>query len=260
MLEDLDFKNFIKKFKDFSGIDLAKYKEQQMKRRLTTLRDNRGFPNFAVYYDALLKDRSLYEEFLDRMTINVSEFWRNANRWEVLKNSILPMLYQQSRRLKCWSAACSTGEEPYTLAMILDHLQYVMNSTIIATDLDDIVLKKAKNGIYSEASLREVPKAFQLKYFKEIERKFAVQESLKRNIRFQKQNLLTDSYDSGYDLIICRNVTIYFTDEAKHAVYEKFARALKPGGVLFVGNTEQIFAPQQFGLETLEMFFYRKKD
>ncbi len=230
-----------------------------MKRRLTTLRDNRGFKSFSLYFDTLLRDRSLYEEFLDRMTINVSEFWRNANRWEYLKNAILPTLYDTSRRLKCWSAACSTGEEPYTLAMILDHLQYLSSSTIIATDLDNIVLNKAKTGLYSEASLREVPQSFQRKYFTESDKKFSIQESLKRNIRFTKHNLLTDNYDVNYDLIICRNVTIYFTDEAKNAVYEKFARSLKPGGVLFVGNTEQIFSPQLFGLETLDMFFYRKK-
>lgn len=257
-VEDLDFMTFVRKFKEFSGIDLAKYKEQQMKRRLTTLRDNRGYVSFAAYFDALLKDKSLYEEFLDRMTINVSEFWRNANRWEHLQRKVLPELYQKNRRLKCWSAACSTGEEPYTLAMILDQLMYLQSSTIVATDLDEIVLQKARTGVYAEASLREVPSLFAKKYFTEKDRKYHVQESLKRNIRFQKHNLLTDRYDSQYDLIICRNVTIYFTDEAKNTVYEKFAQALKPGGILFVGNTEQIFTPAQFGMESADMFFYRK--
>ena len=91
-MEDLDFLAFIKKIKDFSGIDLAKYKEQQMKRRLMTLRDNRGFKSFVSYFEMMLKDKSLYEEFLDRMTINVSEFWRNAGRWEMLQKRILPDL------------------------------------------------------------------------------------------------------------------------------------------------------------------------
>jgi chemotaxis protein methyltransferase CheR len=257
-LEDLDFLTFVRKFKEFSGIDLTQYKEQQMKRRLTTLRDNRGHKNFSTYFDAMLKDRELYAEFLDRMTINVSEFWRNANRWDVLAKVILPALYQQHKRLKCWSAACSTGEEPYTLAMILNQLNYHLSSTIVATDLDDMVLKKAREGVYAEASLREVPSLYIKKYFTEKEKKFHIQETLKRSVRFQKQNLLTDLYDSNFDLIICRNVTIYFTDEAKNAVYEKFARALKPGGILFVGNTEQIFTPSQYGLESIEMFFYRK--
>jgi chemotaxis protein methyltransferase CheR len=257
-VEDLDFLAFIKKIKDFSGIDLAKYKEQQMKRRLMTLRDNRGFKSFVSYFEMMLKDKSLYEEFLDRMTINVSEFWRNAGRWEMLQKRILPDLYQRSRRLKCWSAACSTGEEPYTLAMILDQLQYLNSSTILATDLDDLVLKKARTGVYPPASLREVPQLYQKKYFREMEHKFAVSDLLKKNIRYQKQNLLLDAYEQQFDLIVCRNVTIYFTDEAKDLVYSKFAQALKPGGVLFVGNTEQIFTPLKYGLESMDMFFYRK--
>ncbi|MDR6111782.1 chemotaxis methyl-accepting protein methylase [Paenibacillus sp. SORGH_AS338] len=117
---DPDYVGFIKKVKDNTGIDLSQYKEAQMKRRLTTLRTKNGFSTFSAFFDAMLKDKTLFYEFLDRMTINVSEFWRNPNRWEVLRDSILPQLQKNNgKNLKVWSAACSTGEEPYTLSMIL---------------------------------------------------------------------------------------------------------------------------------------------
>ncbi len=114
-----DYIDFILKIKKKTGIDLSLYKEAQMKRRLTSLYEKRGFRNFLDYYAAIHNDNELLNEFLDRMTINVSEFYRNAQRWEVLENKIFPMLLAKNRKLKIWSAACSTGEEPYSLAMVL---------------------------------------------------------------------------------------------------------------------------------------------
>ncbi|GAF09060.1 chemotaxis protein methyltransferase CheR [Paenibacillus pini JCM 16418] len=114
---DPDYLGFISNIKQNTGIDLAEYKEAQMKRRLTTLRTKNGYDSFTSFYHAMMKDKNLFHEFLDRMTINVSEFWRNPNRWEVLRDIILPELIDGGRRrLNVWSAACSTGEEPYTLA------------------------------------------------------------------------------------------------------------------------------------------------
>ena len=118
-MSDRDFQQFIELVKRKNGIDLNQYKEAQMKRRLTSLRDKRGFLTFVAYFDAMMKDKQLFDEFLDRMTINVSEFFRNPNRWEVLEKRILPRLLKNNKRLKVWSAACSTGEEPYSLVMLL---------------------------------------------------------------------------------------------------------------------------------------------
>ncbi|MED4601461.1 protein-glutamate O-methyltransferase CheR [Paenibacillus validus] len=257
-MEDQDFLLFIKKVKDYTSIDLAQYKEAQMKRRLTTLRMKKGYPTFAAFFDAMTKDKALFYEFLDRMTINVSEFWRNPNRWEVLEQRFLPEMLKKTRRLKCWSAACSTGEEPYTLAMILDMQNALSDSTVIATDIDEGALDKAKQAVYSDRSVRDVPAKYLQQYYKQDNLTFHIVDSLKRGIRFQKGNLLTDPFETNFDLIICRNVMIYFTEEAKHLLYQKFANALKPGGILFVGSTEQIFNPGQYGMESAETFFYRK--
>jgi chemotaxis protein methyltransferase CheR len=256
---DRDFEEFISKVKAHTGIDLAQYKEAQMKRRLTTLRLKKGYTSFAAFFDAMTGDKELLYEFLDRMTINVSEFWRNANRWEVVEKRFIPeMIKQNGKRLKCWSAACSTGEEPYTIAMILAHHGVLSDSLLLATDIDEGALGKAKSGLYLDRSLREVPEAYVSKYFAPQDSMYVVSDTLKRGVRFQKQNLLTDTFDTNFDLIVCRNVMIYFTEEAKHLLYHKFAKALKPGGILFVGSTEQIFSPGRYSLEPADTFFYRK--
>lgn len=229
-----------------------------MRRRLTTLRLKHGYGTFAEYFGALSADPRLRNEFLDRMTINVSEFWRNPNRWQTLMDKFLPQLLKETARLNVWSAACSTGEEPYTIAMILDMLRALERTNLIATDIDEGVLAKAQAGVYLERSLRDVPPACISKYFTPSAGAFQISDKLKRAVKFQKQNLLLDPFGDRFDLIVCRNVMIYFTEDAKQMLYGKFARALKPGGLLFVGSTEQIFSPGQYGLETAETFFYRR--
>lgn len=259
-MEDKDFALFIKKVKDYTAIDLAQYKEAQMKRRLTTLRQKKGYHTFSDFFDAMLKDKSVFYEFLDRMTINVSEFWRNPNRWEVLEKQFMPQILKGNRRPKIWSAACSTGEEPYTLAMIIaEQLQAGTDAHVLATDIDEGALEKARKGVYPDRSVRDVPALYLKKYFRQDNLTFTIVDELKRLVKYQKQNLLVDTFEEGFDLIVCRNVMIYFTEEAKHLLYHKFAKALKPGGILFVGSTEQIFSPGQYGLEPADTFFYRKK-
>jgi chemotaxis protein methyltransferase CheR len=259
-VEDQDFLTFIKKVKEYTSIDLSQYKEAQMKRRLTTLRMKKGYTSFVSFFDAMTKDKSLFYEFLDRMTINVSEFWRNANRWEVLERHFLPEMLKRTRRLKVWSAACSTGEEPYTLAMILAEHKALKDAYLLATDIDEGALEKARKGVYLDRSVKEVPAYYLQKYYRSEGIHYYIADELKKYVKFQKQNLLLDPFETNFDLIVCRNVTIYFTEEAKHNLYHRFAQALKPGGILFVGSTEQIFSPGQYGLEPSETFFYRKKE
>jgi len=256
----MDYALFVRKVKEHLALDLSSYKETQMKRRLTSLRDKRGFSSFAAYFKAIMQDERLLNEFKDRVTINVSEFWRNQSRWEVLEKVLLPELAAsaRSRRLKCWSAACSSGEEPYTLAMILDRHGFA-DLEIRATDIDAGVLEKARAGRYAERSVREVPKTYLDQYFVRDGQDYLVIDRLKRMVRFEQGNLLLDPFDRDYDLIICRNVMIYFTEPAKLDLYQRFSDALRPGGILFVGSTEQIFTPSRFGLENAESFFYRKK-
>ncbi|WBF55872.1 protein-glutamate O-methyltransferase CheR [Lysinibacillus sp. JK80] len=255
-----DYEQFIEGIKRKTGIDLALYKEAQMKRRLTSLYEKKGYRNFVDFLKALEQDRDLMNEFLDRMTINVSEFYRNGKRWEVLQKKIFPKLLQTNKRLKIWSAACSTGEEPYSLVMVLSQLVPLSQIQIIATDLDENVIQKAKLGVYPERSLVEVPSDIKAKYFEQEGSFYRVKDEIKRCVTFKKHNLLNDSYDGNYDLIVCRNVMIYFTEEAKDQIYNNFSKALRKDGVLFVGSTEQIFNPARYEFDVEDTFFYRKNN
>ncbi|WP_181348231.1 protein-glutamate O-methyltransferase CheR [Thalassobacillus sp. CUG 92003] len=253
-----DYEGFIRQIKKQTGIDLSHYKEAQMKRRLTSLRQKRGFDNFHTYFQALSCDNELVSELLDRMTINVSEFYRNMKRWDVLETSILPEILKQSKRPKIWSAACSTGEEPYTLAMILNQHLPLKNIQITATDIDEKALEKARQGVYHERALKGVPNSIRQRYFTKDNNVYHVSEAIKNAVQFKRHNLLSDRFDSDFHLIVCRNVLIYFTESAKNELYTKFYRALKSEGFLFVGSTEQIFAPQTHGFDVFDTFFYRK--
>lgn len=258
-MEDQDFKWFIEQFRAKTSIDLSLYKSNQMKRRLTSLMHNRGFRLFREYYQALLKNAALMDELIDRITINVSEFWRNPDIWKLLQTRFIPELLQKSSNLKIWSAACSSGEEPYTLAMILDQMQLLSSATLLATDIDVNILKKAKLGVYPKQSVREVPAEYLQKYFQKQNESYVINNEMKQKVRFSQMDLLVDPFPSRLDLIVCRNVMIYFTDQAKQMLYHKFAQALRPGGILFVGSTEQIFQPEQYHFETADTFFYRRK-
>lgn len=254
-----DYQDFIGRVKKLTGIDLQLYKEAQMKRRLTSLYEKKGFRSFNDYFQYIANDSNGLHEFLDRMTINVSEFYRNGKRWDVLDQKILPRLVQKTDRLKVWSAACSTGEEPYTLAMVIAKHMPLSKVSILATDLDEDVLARAKMGVYHERSLNELPADMKRKYFEKNGDYYKVSHEINQAVTFKKHNLLADSFESNFDLIVCRNVLIYFTEEAKDMLYVKFSDALKTDGVFFVGSTEQIFSATQYNLETEDTFFYRKK-
>ncbi|MDQ0218987.1 protein-glutamate O-methyltransferase CheR [Peribacillus cavernae] len=253
-----EYEAFIIHIKKLTGIDLSLYKEAQMKRRLISLYEKKGYKSFRVYYKAIEEDPNILNEFLDRMTINVSEFYRNEKRWKVLEEKIFPGLLNSSRKLKIWSAACSTGEEPYTIAMVLSKFVPLSQIEVLATDIDEKALARAKLGIYPERSLTEIPAAMRARYFSKNGDFYQIADEIKRAVIFKKHNLLADRFDSQLDLIVCRNVLIYFTEEAKNILYHKFSASLKSGGIFFVGSTEQIFNPARYQFETEDTFFYKK--
>ncbi|MFG6114523.1 CheR family methyltransferase [Halobacillus sp. MO56] len=253
-----EYSKFITAIKSKTGIDLSLYKEAQMKRRLISLRNKRGYNDFEEYFNVLARDQDVMEEFLDRMTINVSEFFRNPARWEVFEKKVVPQLLQTKRSIKVWSAACSTGEEPYTLAILLSKYLPLNRVEILATDLDENALIRARKGVYPERALKEVPATVLQKHFKLENGLYKIDDSIKQAVHFKKHNLLSDSYDKNFDLIVCRNVLIYFTEDAKRMIYQKIRSSLCVQGFFFVGSTEQIFSPKQYGLHTFDSFFYQR--
>lgn len=254
-----EYEAFIADLKRVIDLDLYGYKRPQMERRINSLMRTLKVPGYSAFITRMREDQGLLERFIDHLTINVSEFFRNKAQWEVLEKKILPELLSQTANLKIWSAGCSTGEEPYTLAMILGEKIYPGQHAILATDFDKRVLQKAIDGIYSQKAVAGVPDLYLKKYFREIKSgTYQVSDLLKKNITFRQHNLLRDIYPEKMDLIICRNVVIYFTEETKATLYNKMYSALKPGGVLFTGNTEQILQAREIGFESSNVFFYRR--
>jgi len=254
----MDYEIFIKKIEKFTGIGLTSYKRPQMERRINSLMRTQGFRNYFEYHCALQKDPLQLEKLLNHLTINVSEFYRNPPQWEILKTRILPELLKVNPRPKTWSAGCATGEESYTLALILRENVSCSFPRILATDIDEKALAKAKVGVYQEKAIMHVPKDQLVKYFFRDGDAYQIKEEIKRLVNFQRHDMLKEPFGSLFDLILCRNVVIYFTEEAKNMLYQRFRDALRPGGVLFTGSTEQIFQASQLGLEAVASFFYRR--
>lgn len=243
-------------------IDLNAYKERQMKRRIDTLIGKNNITLYKEYVDLLKRDKDKYEEFVNYLTINVSEFYRNPEQWKILESAVFPSLFEKfGKKLKIWSAACSTGDEPYSLVMVLSKFIPLNMIEVIATDIDKQVLAQAKAGLYTDKSLKGLPKEYIDKYFEKINDKtYAVSDEIKSRVKFQQHNLLKDEYPKDCDLIVCRNVMIYFTEEAKLDIYKKFNAALKPGAILFVGSTEQMVQPKTLGFQAIHSFFYQKNE
>lgn len=254
-----DYETFKRDIYALTQIDLSSYKEKQMRRRIDALIIKNGFKTYNEYVAAIKRDRNLFEEFVNYLTINVSEFFRNPEQWTILEKEILPTILSKTRSPKIWSAACSTGDEPYTIAMVLSNYLPLSSIHIIATDIDKQVLEKAKAGLYNEKSIRCVPRDMLNKYFtRENEYTYKISDDIKRCVEFRNHNLLLDTYPSDCDLIVCRNVLIYFTEEAKNTIYKKFNASLKKDGYLFVGSTEQIIQSYVLNYETCKSFFYKK--
>ncbi len=253
-----EYLDFIQKVYRITGLDLNQYKRPQMERRILSLMRSIGIDSLMDYASLLQKEKVQLDKFINHLTINVSEFYRNPGQWDVMKTQIIPQLMKKSPSLKIWSAGCSTGEEPYTIAMILNEIDPNGIHQIIASDVDEEVLKRAQEGIYNIKSVINLPKQYFAKHFDQAGEVITVKNNLKKLIKFKKQNLFKDVFESNVDIIVCRNVVIYFTEEAKAVLYRKFNQSLKSEGVLFIGSTEQIFQPQEIGFKPAAMFFYQK--
>lgn len=248
---------FRKTVLDLTGIDLDCYKGTQMERRLQTIMRRAGVSDLAAYARLLSATPARVKEFQDFLTINVSEWLRNPEKFEELQKAIFPELLKRSPRLKVWSAGCSNGSEPYSVALLLNELSPNGNHQVLATDLDEEILKAARAGTYSEKDVKNVSPARRSRFFTQQGDQFTVKPELKAMVQFQRQNLLSDPFPTDVDLVLCRNVVIYFTEEAKDELYRRFHRSLKPNGILFVGGTESLLRARELGYVSALPFFYR---
>ena len=251
---------FKKRVRDMTGVDLDAYK-YQIHRRVHMLMQRWGVTDYDVYYKMIHDQEERLREFLDYLTINVSEFFRNPPRWWELRDTVIPALLKgrTDKRLRLWSAGSATGEEPYSLAILSAELGLSVPPKVRASDIDAGALRKAKEATYHKRQLVNVPPPWMEKHFAPLGQElFQVKAPIRDRVQFSRYNLIEDAFDEGYDVILCRNVVIYFSPETKAKLYEKFFKALAPGGYLMVGSTEQIFEYRKLGLESAGPFLYRR--
>ncbi|WP_160670619.1 protein-glutamate O-methyltransferase CheR [Clostridium sp. C8-1-8] len=253
----MDFNQFHQWVHKELGINLSAYKPTQLNRRIDSLMTRLGVKSLEEYTKLIKTDKDHRQKFLDFITINVTEFFRNPELFEELEG-ILKKEVASNNSLKIWSAACSIGCEPYSISMILNNISPTGRHKIIATDIDNTILTKAKLGEYTDNEMKNVKQKELDKYFKKVKDKYYIDQSVKNMITFKKHDLILDSYENNFDLIVCRNVVIYFNVDVKNDIYKRFAASLKKGGLLFVGATESIYNYKDFGFEKASTFIYRK--
>lgn len=257
-----DYAWFATKVNTRFDVRLSDYKPDQMKRRLAALAGRNGKRSFVEYFNALETDRSKLAQFLDEMTINVTELLRNPGLFDTLMTDVIADRFppRSGHEFRVWSAGCSYGAEAYTLAMLLHERSPGSSFKITGTDIDLSVLAKANNPRFSMEDMTNLSQERRARHFLSVDDILHFpQNHLRERVCFSPHDLLGTSYPSNhYDLILCRNVLIYFTDEAKDRIYGNFCKALKPGGVLFVGGTERLADHSKAGFSLLRPFFYEK--
>lgn len=249
--------DFYSLMKRKTGLDLNLYKQDQLQRRILGMMESRGANVLEEFWKIISASNTETQWFMDKLAINVSELFRNPEKWVEMEKVILPNLLKTTSKLRCWSAGCSYGAEAHTLAAIFD-MKFPGNHTILGSDIDAAALSQAQKGEFSDADVKLMPKAYQTQYFEKNATGWQAKPVLKKYLSFRRGDLLADRFETGFDLIMCRNVVIYFTDAAKEDLYRKFYGALKPGGYLFVGSTERIFSAKEIGFTTSIPFFYQK--
>lgn len=258
-IKDYEYAMFSRRVQALTGLDLNSYKSEQMRRRLGSLAARVGAGSLAEYARLIEHDERRLQEFKDFLTINVTEFFRDPERFVALADMLAAHRRRGAPRI--WSAGCSTGAEPYSLAILLDELGVLDRSVIVATDLDESALARAREGgPFRENEVRNVSAERRRRYLQRHGDHYFVVDRLRRVPRFGRHNLLGPPPDAEFDYVLCRNVVIYFTDIAKDAVFSRLATVLAPGGTLLVGGTEMIGNASGLGLMAKGNSFYLKNE
>lgn len=250
-MTDHEFNDFSNYIRSNFGINLTDKKRTLLTSRLNMVLENGNFGSFSDYFNHVISDRTgqAVNELVDKVTTNHTFFYREKQHYEYLTKEVLPYFInenQQSKDLRLWSAGCSTGEEPYSIAMVMaDYLgnqRILWDTKILATDISNHALTKAKRGIYTNENIKNNPPIWNKLYFRPYDKDNSIiVDSIKREVIFRRFNLLSQfTFKKQFHVIFCRNVMIYFDMETKMDIVEKFYQMLEPGGYLFIGHSESI--------------------
>lgn len=271
-ITEAEFQRLVKYMYDSFGINLSA-KKVLVQGRLGNMLNERGFKSYNDYLDTVLSDTTGAEvtTILNKLTTNHTFFMREPEHYTFLKDTILPYMVKTCEKdhiLRIWSAACSSGEECYTTAMLID--QYFgaekakWDTRILATDISQNVIGKAKAGIYSEEGMKGLSNDWKTRYFNNLGNgKYEICQGIKDEVIFKTFNLMDpmpDKYKKKpFDLIFCRNVMIYFDQPTKQALVNRFYDVVKPGGYFYIGHAESV-SRQETKFDYIQPAIYRRKE
>ncbi len=245
-----EFERICKILFDQSAIVLREGKEGLVRSRLAKHVRRLGLDSYTEYLEAVDADASGQErsDMIDSLTTNKTSFYREGAHFEYLQDVVLPKLFSARERIRIWSAGCSSGEEPYTLSMLLHEMvrdPFQRDVRILATDLSSKVLGMAREATYPEAAISDLPWSSPERYFTRVntsgQRTVRVRDDVRSLIRFARLNLMEQwPMDGGFQVIMCRNVMIYFDKQVQARLVDRFWEMLAPGGHLFVGHSESL--------------------
>ncbi|MDP4182821.1 MAG: protein-glutamate O-methyltransferase CheR [Bacillota bacterium] len=251
-IKDKEFTKLSEYMKTYYGINLKPEKKPLVVSRLQNVLSECNFPDFTTYLNYVMSDKTgeAATTLINKLTTNHTFFMREAEHFSYFKNTVLPYLSStqtNKKDLRIWSAGCSSGEEPYTLAMIISDYfgpsRDLWDTKILATDISSNVLEEATKAKYSNEEISELPKLWKTKYFESINgQNFRVCETIRSEVIFRKFNLNNTSFpfSKKFHVIFCRNVMIYFDSNTKNELVDKFYKLTEPGGYLFIGLSESL--------------------
>jgi chemotaxis methyl-accepting protein methylase len=235
-----------------AGLALDAYKDKCLRRRIAVRMRAVGAHTYGEYQAVLERTPAELERLKDALTINVTRFYRNRETWDLLRSRLIPALVQERQgKVRIWSAGCASGEEPYTLAMLfadacdaLGHAHWLERVEIDATDIDRTSMERATAGWYPSAALSEIPPDLVARHFEARGDGWQIAGRLGRRVQVRPLDLTRERpLRSDYDLILCRNVVIYFDKPMQERLFATFAGALVPGGHLVLGKVETLLGP-----------------
>lgn len=251
------------------GFNCEDYKQPHLKRRLAVRLRATKSKSYKEYAELLLKNAEEERQLKETLTVNVTELFRNPETYESVQHNVLPELIKHkgdNRFLKVWSAGCSNGEEPYSIAIMLN--EYLGSSTkrynisIMGTDIDEDSLGKAEMGVFQPKQLEKISVERLTRFFSKKDNNYQVNDEIKRLVKIKRHDLISGPKLSGFDIIFCRNVTIYFEQKLQEILYMNFYDALNEGGYFVMGKTETLVGPagRLFKHVDLRERIYQKKE
>jgi chemotaxis protein methyltransferase CheR len=245
-LNDANFELYRDLIYKESGITFTQTNRSILESRLKERLREKNITSISSYLDTINQNKEELKGFLDSITTNLTRFFRNQAQFDALEKYVIPELINNIKKvpgtIRIWSAGCSTGEEPYTLAMLLSEvLPKAWNYEILASDISLKCLMTAKEGFYAESRIVGIPDNYLAKYFHKVDGGFKVREDLQSRIKFDYHNLKNDSQQRNLDIVFCRNVIIYFDEAAQTDVINRFWESMASRSFLFIGHSESLF-------------------